>query len=81
MHANAHQCFLSDGHLLRLIKLQDEYKEEYENLTREEREEFVEEFTAQRDGCAKLKRATPKGRIADVANVVRNMQLLVCPFA
>ena len=80
MHANAHQCFLSDGHPLKLIKLQDEYKEEYKNLTREEREELIEESTAQRDGRAKLKRATPKGRIADVANVVRNMQLLVCPF-
>ena len=81
MHANAHQCCLSDGHPLRLIKLQDEYKEEYENLTREEHEELIEEFTAQQDGHAKLKCTTPKGQIADVANVVRNMQLLACTFA
>ncbi|KAF8231537.1 hypothetical protein L208DRAFT_1205075, partial [Tricholoma matsutake] len=52
---NAHNMFKSikaqelhkDGHPLRLIKLQDKYKEEYENLTREEHEELVKEFTAQ----------------------------------
>ena len=63
---------------MKLIKLQEELKEEYEALTKEERDEIVEEFTVQRDERAKIKRPTPKARIIDVANVVRNMQLLVC---
>jgi DNA-directed RNA polymerase subunit H (RpoH/RPB5) len=71
---------LLDGHPTRLIRLQDEYKDEYEALTKEEREELIEEFTVQRDECAKIKRPTPRARIANVANVVRNMQLLVCCF-
>ena len=63
---------------MKLIKLQEELKEEYEALTKEECDEIVEEFTVQRDEHAKIKQPTPKARIIDVANVVQNMQLLVC---
>jgi hypothetical protein len=69
-----------DGHPTKLIKLQDDFKDKYEALTKEEREELVEEFTAQRDERGKIKWPTPKARIANVANVVRNIQLLVCHF-
>lgn len=78
--ADTHQSSSLEGHPTKLIKLQDEYKDEYEALTKEEREELVEEFSAQRDERSKIKRPTPKARIADVANVVRNMQLLVRRF-
>jgi DNA-directed RNA polymerase subunit H (RpoH/RPB5) len=71
---------LLDGHHTRLIKLQDQYKDEYEALTEEQREDLIEEFTVQQDERAKIKRPTPKARIADVANIVRNMQLLVRGF-
>ena len=80
VHADTHGHSSLDGHPTKLIKLQDDFKDEYEALTKEEREELVEEFTMQRDERAKIKRPMHKARIADVANVVRNIQLLVCHF-
>lgn len=53
--AGTHQSSLMEGHPTKLIKLQDEYKNEYEALTKEEREELVEEFTVQRDVHSKIK--------------------------
>lgn len=58
--------------------MQQDYKDEYENLAPEEREEIVNEFVAQRSSEPKLRRPNARGRMADVANIVRNMQLLVC---
>ena len=69
-----------DGHPKKLLLLQEELKDEYAALTSQEREDLVEEFAIQRDEHTKVKRPSPKARIADVANVVRNMQLLVRRF-
>ena len=69
-----------DGHPKKLLLLQEELKDEYMALTSQEREDLVEEFAIQRDERTKVKRPSPKAHIADVANVVRNMQLLVRRF-
>lgn len=51
---------LSDGRQMRLITLQDEFKDEYEALTQMDREELIEEFVVQHDERTKIKRPTPK---------------------
>jgi hypothetical protein len=45
---------------MRLITLQDEFKDEYEALTQMDREELIEEFVVQHDERTKIKRPTPK---------------------
>jgi hypothetical protein len=78
IHADTHYHHSwSDGHCMKLTMLQDEYKDEYEALTKEQREELIEDFATQRNEQAKVKWPTPKAQISDVANVVRNMQLLI----
>jgi hypothetical protein len=62
---------------MRLIDIQANYGDEYEALTKEQRAELVEEFMHDKDSKAKVRRPTAKSRIQDVANVARNMQLLV----
>jgi hypothetical protein len=69
-----------DGHPKKLLLLQEELKDEYVALTSQECEDLVEEFTIQQDERTKVKQPSPKAHIADVANVVWNMQLLVCRF-
>ena len=67
----------SDGNPTRLQELQQEYHEEYEGLTREEKDELVAEFNANKEAGTKICRPTARARIQDVANVSRNMQMLV----
>ena len=62
---------------MNLIDLQQKYQDEYEALTKEEKAELVEEFNSHKEEDAKVRRPTARGRIQDVANVARNMQLLV----
>ena len=66
-----------DGERTKLVNLQEAHREEYEALTNVERAELVDEFTAKRDERTKIQRPTPKARVMDVANVVRNIRLLV----
>ena len=59
------------------MTLQAEYQDEYEALAEEDKAELIREFTAHKTEGSKLQRPTARGRIQDVANVMRNMQLLV----
>jgi hypothetical protein len=67
----------SEGNPTKLQVLQQDYHEEYDALTKEEKEELVEEFNAHKEAGKKIRRPTARARIQDVANVSRNMQLLV----
>jgi hypothetical protein len=67
----------SEGNPTKLRVLQQDYHEEYDALTKEEKEELVEEFKAHKEAGMKLRRPTARACIQDVANVSRNMQLLV----
>lgn len=62
---------------MKLLTLQQEHHEEYETLTKEEKAELIEEFNAHKQEGIKIRRPTARARIQDVANVSRNMQLLV----
>ena len=67
----------SKGNPTKLQVLQQDYHKEYDALTKEEKEELVEEFNAHKEAGKKIRRLTARARIQDVANVSRNMQLLV----
>ncbi|KAJ7482798.1 hypothetical protein B0H11DRAFT_2193174 [Mycena galericulata] len=58
-------------------ELHDEYFDEYKNLTTTEKDALVERFRLIRDREPKLRRDTPRAKIQDVANIVRNMKLLM----
>lgn len=63
---------------MKLLTLQQEYHEEYEALTKEEKAEIIEEFNVHKQEGMKICCPTARACIQDVANVSRNMQLLVC---
>ncbi|KAJ7815527.1 hypothetical protein B0H14DRAFT_2603414 [Mycena olivaceomarginata] len=57
--------------------LQDEYKEEYEALTAEEKADLVTRYNAVKDDIPKIRRDTAKACVQDVSNTVRNIQMLL----
>jgi hypothetical protein len=67
-----------EGNTIKLSTLQQEYHKEYEGLTKEEKAKLIEEFNTHKQEGMKIRRPTARARIQDVANVARNMQLLVC---
>ena len=67
----------SEGNPTKLQVLQQDYHKEYDALTKEEREELVEEFNAHKEVGKKIRQPTAHACIQDVANVSHNMQLLV----
>lgn len=60
-------------------ELHNDHFEEYRLLTDEQKDEYVEQFKERHTRDLKLRRDTPRAKIQDVANIVRNMKLLVCP--
>ncbi|PPQ75355.1 hypothetical protein CVT25_005593, partial [Psilocybe cyanescens] len=82
---NPHSAFLSmksqelrdDGHVMSMLNIQRDYKEEYNALADEEREELVREYKENLDSNKKLRRPLPRGRIQDIANIKRNMIYLL----
>jgi hypothetical protein len=60
-----------------LINIQREYNEEYSALGEEEREELVKEFKENMNGPKRIARPSPRGRIQDFSNTVRNIIMLV----
>ncbi|KAJ7717536.1 hypothetical protein DFH07DRAFT_738442 [Mycena maculata] len=58
-------------------KLHVDYFEEYQNLTDTEKEALIERFKDTKTREVKLRRATPRAKIQDVANIVRNIKLLM----
>lgn len=67
----------SEGNATKLGELQQDYRDEYNALTKEEKDELVAEFNAHKEAGIKIRRPTARARIQDVANVSRNMQMLV----
>jgi hypothetical protein len=66
-----------EGHKMTMLEIQREYKQEYEGLGDAEREELLHEFKENSDTVKAIRRPSPRGRILDVSNTVRNMMLLV----
>jgi hypothetical protein len=61
-----------------LLNIQREYKEEYEGLGEEEREEIVREHKENINGTKHIARPSPRARVQDFSNTVRNIIMLVC---
>lgn len=60
-----------------LLNIQTEFKEEYDNLGTEEREAMVQEFKDVQQTVKNIRRPSPRARIQEVSNTVRNIVLLV----
>ncbi|KAJ6603909.1 hypothetical protein B0H10DRAFT_1957573 [Mycena sp. CBHHK59/15] len=67
----------ANGETKNVTALHDEYHEEYMQLTDEEKAALIERHTEAGFREPKIRRDTPKAKIADVSNTVRNMQLLL----
>ncbi|KAJ6485996.1 hypothetical protein C8R45DRAFT_828678, partial [Mycena sanguinolenta] len=57
--------------------LHQDHFAEYQALSKDEKDELIAEFEKPRTKNFQLRRDTPCGRIQDVANVVRNLKMLV----
>ncbi|KAJ7802674.1 hypothetical protein B0H14DRAFT_3488258 [Mycena olivaceomarginata] len=55
----------------------ERYIDEYRSLTEEEKKVLKDGHTIVRDRVVKVRRDTPRGRIQDLSNIVRNMQMLL----
>ncbi|KAJ7635959.1 hypothetical protein DFH06DRAFT_1002820 [Mycena polygramma] len=66
------------GESLDAADLHREYHDEYSQLTDAEKDTIVARFLEKRGQDVKLRRDTPRGKIQDVANIVRNIKLLMC---
>ena len=62
---------------MHLLDIQNTYKEEYENLDEQQRETMVEEFKQSQQATKNIRRPSPRARIQEVSNTVRNIKLLV----
>ena len=60
-----------------LLEIQNTFKEEYENLDEDEREAMVQEFKESQQAARNIHRPSPRARIQEVSNTVRNIKLLV----
>jgi hypothetical protein len=58
-------------------ELQDDYHDEYDDLTKDEKDKLVQEFNDEKDQLKKALRPTARARMQDVTNVVRNIRQLV----
>ncbi|KAJ7236998.1 hypothetical protein C8J57DRAFT_1529799 [Mycena rebaudengoi] len=66
-----------EGNPKRVDQIHEDHFDEYNNLTDKEKMDLVERFRNIKDRKVRLRRDTPRGRIQDMANTVRNMQLLM----
>ena len=66
----------TDGQNMTLLEIQRTFKDEYHALGNEEREELVREYNENIDGTKHLTRPSPRGRIQDFSNTVRNLIML-----
>ncbi|KAJ7726207.1 hypothetical protein B0H16DRAFT_1735740 [Mycena metata] len=58
-------------------QLHADHFDEYKHLTDAEKDELVERWVKHRNSNVTLRRATPRAKIQDVANIVRNMKVLM----
>lgn len=61
-----------------LLSIQRDFKEEYEALDDAEREELVREHKENINGTKIIARPSPRARVQDFSNTVRNIIMLVC---
>jgi hypothetical protein len=67
---------------VKLGEIQTDYGNEYNDLSKEDKDELIEEFKSIKKSALSIHRPAARARIQDVANVVRNMELLVrLPFS
>ncbi|KAJ7256401.1 hypothetical protein C8J57DRAFT_1028647, partial [Mycena rebaudengoi] len=82
---NAYNTFKSEkaaecrenGNPKRVDELHNDYYDEYLKLSDDNKAQLVERFQDVKNRDVKLRRNTPQGRIQDLANTVRNMQLMM----
>ena len=67
----------TEGENMSLLSIQREFKDEYSALSKEEHEEIVREYKENTDGTKHLACPSPRGRIQDFSNTVRNLIMLV----
>jgi hypothetical protein len=60
-----------------MLEIQEDFREEYQNLTKDERDELVKNFKEEKSTLRKIPCPTARGRVQDVANVTRNICELV----
>ena len=60
-----------------LLDIQATYQEEYNALDNESRDEIIREFKENIDTTKTVRRPSPRGRILDVSNTLRNIRQLV----
>ncbi|KAJ7500262.1 hypothetical protein B0H11DRAFT_2225808 [Mycena galericulata] len=58
-----------------------EYDAEYRGLTDAQKDKYIEDFRKRREKEVTLRRATPRAKIQDVANITRNMKMLLAGLA
>ena len=63
-----------------LLSIQREYKKEYSALGEDEHEELVREHKENIHSNKHLARPSPRARIQDFSNTVRNLIMLVCDY-
>lgn len=66
-----------EGHVMSLLDLQATYQDEYNALDDKERDKLIQEFKENVDTTKAIRRPSPRGRIQDVSNTLRNVRLLV----
>ncbi|KAF8164963.1 hypothetical protein B0H34DRAFT_687201 [Crassisporium funariophilum] len=82
---NAHNAFVSlkaqelreEGRVMSLVNIQREFQQEYKALGDNEREELVQEYKENADSSKHIPHPSPRGRIQDFSNTVRNLILLI----
>ena len=67
----------NSSHPTSMLELQEDYHDEYDDLSKKEKEELVQEFNDEKGQLRKIPHPTARSRSQDVANVVRNIRLLV----
>ncbi|KAJ6612064.1 hypothetical protein B0H10DRAFT_1918368 [Mycena sp. CBHHK59/15] len=67
----------AEGIAKRVPELHADHYEEYKSLTTEEKEAVVERFRDIKQRSFKLRRDTPRAKIQDVANIIRNIKMLM----
>ncbi|KAJ7816302.1 hypothetical protein B0H14DRAFT_3475466 [Mycena olivaceomarginata] len=61
----------------RADKLHEEHFAEYQQLTEEQKQEMCDSFSKEREQNMVLRRDTPRGRIQDFSNTVRNLKMIM----
>ena len=71
-----------EGSVVKLREIPTDYSNKYNNLSKEDKDELIEEFKSIKKSALSICCPTALACIQDIANVVWNMELLVqLPFS